>query len=173
MATLSPHIQDILKKLPTRPGCYIMKDAEGEVIYIGKAVNLRNRVRSYFQKPILEGPRYDKTVRLVENVADIEYIIVDSEIEALLTEINLIKAHKPRYNIRLKDDKRYPYIKVHWAEPYPKVTVTRRMEKDGSKYFGPYTNVSAVYQTLDVLRRAFPYFTCDRVITGNDDRDCM
>lgn len=173
MASVSPHLQEILKSLPTRPGVYLMKDAEGDVIYIGKAVNLRNRVRSYFQKSNLQGPFYDKTVRLVEQIADIEYIIVDSEIEALLTEINLIKAHKPRYNIRLKDDKRYPYIKVHWADPYPTVTVTRRMVKDGSKYFGPYTNVGAVYQTLDVLRRAFPYLTCDRVITGKDERACL
>jgi excinuclease ABC subunit C len=172
-SSVSPHIQEILKNLPARPGVYIMKDDQGVVIYIGKAVNLRNRVRSYFQKSNLQGPYYDKTVRLVESVVDIEYIIVDSEIEALLTEINLIKAHKPRYNVRLKDDKRYPYIKVHWAEPYPKVTVTRRMAKDGSKYFGPYTNVGAVYQTLDVLRRAFPYLTCDRVITGKDERACL
>lgn len=173
MAAVSQHIQDILKNLPTRPGVYLMKDAQGDVIYVGKAVNLRNRVRSYFQQRTVNGPYYDKTVRLVEHVADIEFIVVDSELEALLTEINLIKAHKPYYNVRLKDDKRYPYIKVHWADPFPKVTVTRRMEKDGSRYFGPYTNVSAVYQTLDVLRRAFPYLTCDRVITGQDERACL
>src|SRR5574341_1688893 len=173
MVSISPHIQEILKNLPTRPGVYLMKDAQGVVIYVGKAVNLRSRVRSYFQQRTLGGPYYDKTVRLVEHVADIEFIVVDSELEALLTEINLIKAHKPHYNVRLKDDKRYPYIKVHWADPFPKVTVTRRMGKDGSRYFGPYTNVSAVYQTLDVLRRAFPYLTCDRVITGQDERACL
>ncbi len=150
-----------------------MKDERGQVIYIGKAVNLRNRVRSYFHQRTLDGPHYDKTVRLVEHVADIEIIVVDSEIEALLTEINLIKAHKPHYNIRLKDDKRYPYIKVHWGDAFPKVTVTRRMERDGSHYFGPYTSASAVYQTLDVLRRAFPYLTCDRQITGMDERACL
>src|SRR5204862_3565642 len=116
-----------------------MKDAQGVVIYVGKAVSRRTRVRAYFQSRHPDGPRYDKTTRLVENVADIEIIVVDSEIEALLTEINLIKAHKPYYNVRLKDDKRYPYIKVHWADPFPKVTVTRRMVKDGSRYFGPYT----------------------------------
>mgnify|MGYP001404408358 CR=1 FL=1 len=99
--------------------------------------------------------------------------MVDSELEALLTEINLIKAHRPLYNIRLKDDKRYPYIKVHWADPYPKVTVTRRMVNDGSRYFGPYTNVAAVYQTLDILRKAFPYLTCDRDIDGQDERACL
>src|SRR5688500_14407812 len=107
MASVNPHIQEILKNLPSRPGVYIMKDTQGTVIYVGKAVNLRNRVRSYFQQRNLDGPRYEKTVRLVEHIADIEVIVVDSEIEALLTEINLIKAHKPHYNVRLKDDKRY------------------------------------------------------------------
>ncbi len=173
MNQISSHLQGILKNLPTRPGVYLMKDAQGTVIYVGKAVNLRSRVRSYFQQRTLHGPSYDKTVRLVEHVADIEFIVVDSEIEALLTEINLIKAHKPRFNVRLKDDKRYPYIKVHWADPFPKITVTRRMEKDGSRYFGPYTSAAAVYQTLDVLRRAFPYLTCDREITGQDERACL
>ena len=92
--------------------------------------------------------------------------MVGSELEALILEMNLIKKHRPRYNVRLKDDKRYPYIKVHWADPFPKVTVTRQMVQDGSRYFGPYTSVWAVHQTLDVLRRIFPYLTCDRVITG-------
>jgi excinuclease ABC subunit C len=173
-ADISPHIKEILKYLPTRPGVYLMKDAHSTVIYVGKAVNLRNRVRSYFQRRNLEGPYYDKTARLVENIADIEIVVVDSELEALLTEINLIKAHQPHYNIRLKDDKRYPYIKVTWSEPFPKVTVTRRIsKKDGSRYFGPYTSAAAVYQTLDVLRRAFPYLTCDRTITGQDERACL
>src|SRR5215470_1872220 len=167
MADVSPHLKEILKNLPTRPGVYLMKDAEGTVIYVGKAVNLRNRVRSYFHRAVTDGPLYEKTTRLVQNIADIEFIVVDSEIEALLTEINLIKAHRPQYNIRLKDDKRYPYIKVHWGDAFPSVTVTRRMVKDGSRYFGPYTSASAVYQTLDVLRRAFPFLTCDRVITGH------
>ncbi len=172
MSIASPRIQNILDSLPTRPGVYLMKNDRGEVIYVGKAVNLRSRVRSYFQPSTL-AQKHSKTARMVEQVADIDIIVVDSELEALLTEINLIKAHKPHYNIRLKDDKRYPYIKVHWADPYPKVTVTRRMVNDGSRYFGPYTNVSAVYQTLDVLRKAFPYLTCDRNIDGNDERACL
>ncbi len=172
MTDISPHIQNILDNLPPRPGVYLMKDAQGEVIYVGKAVSLRSRVRSYFQPSTLRATR-SKTVRLVENIADIEIIVVDSEIEALLTEINLIKSYQPQYNVRLKDDKRYPYIKVHWADAFPKVTVTRRMVKDGSRYFGPYTSVSAVYQTLDVLRKAFPYLTCDREITGQDARACL
>ena len=169
---VSPHIQSILDNLPTRPGVYLMKNEQGQVIYVGKAINLRNRVRSYFQPSTFNQP-YAKTAKLVKDVADIEIIVVQTELDALLTEINLIKAHQPHYNVRLKDDKRYPYIKVHWKDPFPTVTVTRRMVNDGSRYFGPYTNVSAVYQTLDVLRRAFPYLTCDRDITGNDERACL
>jgi excinuclease ABC subunit C len=167
---VSDHLQGILDTLPTRPGCYIMKDANGVIIYVGKAINLRNRVRSYFHS----GHDQDmKTRQLVRNIADLEWIVVDSELEALILEMNLIKKHRPHYNIRLKDDKRYPYIKVHWADPFPKVTVTRQMNKDGSRYFGPYTSVWAVHQTLDVLRRIFPYLTCDRVITGKDPRPCL
>ena len=172
MSIASSHIQQILDTLPTRPGVYLMKNAQGNVIYVGKAVNLRSRVRSYFHKGALTSS-HSKVATLAQQVADIEVIVVDSEIEALLTEINLIKAHRPRYNVRLKDDKRYPYIKVHWADPYPKVTVTRRMVNDGSRYFGPYTSAAAVYQTLDVLRKAFPYLTCDREITGQDERACL
>jgi excinuclease ABC subunit C len=110
MSEVASHIREILANLPARPGVYLMKNAQGEVIYVGKAVNLRNRVRSYFHKGTREGPERDKTVRLVQQIADIEFIVVASELEALLAEINLIKAHQPRFNIRLKDDKRYPYI---------------------------------------------------------------
>ncbi|NDJ53379.1 MAG: excinuclease ABC subunit UvrC [Chloroflexi bacterium] len=170
----APHLQDILDHLPTRPGVYLMKDTQGQIIYVGKAVNLRSRVRSYFQPSTLKGSiRANKIARLVDNIADIEVIVVDSELEALLTEINLIKAHQPFYNVRLKDDKRYPYIKVHWQEDFPKVTVTRRVARDGARYFGPYTNARAVYETLDVLRKAFPYLTCDREISGQDERACL
>jgi excinuclease ABC subunit C len=170
MVHLTDHLQGILDTLPTRPGCYIMKNASGTIIYVGKAVNLRNRVRSYFH----DGHDQDhKTRQLVRNISDIEWIVVDSELEALILEMNLIKKHRPQYNIRLKDDKRYPYIKVHWADPFPKVTVTRQMVKDGSRYFGPYTSVWAVHQTLDVLRRIFPYLTCDRDISGKDARPCL
>lgn len=173
MSEVNPHIKEILANLPARPGVYLMKNTQGQVVYVGKAVNLRNRVRSYFHKSTLDGPQYDKTVRLVQQIADIEFIVVASELEALLTEINLIKAHQPRYNIRLKDDKRYPYIKVHWADPFPKVTITRRMARDGSRYFGPYTSMAAVHQSVDALRRAFPFLSCDRDITGQDERACL
>ena len=162
-------LKTILDNLHAKPGCYLMKDAAGKIIYVGKAVNLRNRVRSYFHSQVDS----QKTVQLVKNIADIETIVVGSELEALILEMNLIKKHRPKYNVRLKDDKRYPYIKVHWHEPFPKVTVTRRMDQDGSRYFGPYTSVWAVQQTLDVLRKIFPYLTCDREITGNDPRACL
>ncbi len=168
---ISEHIQGILKTLPAKPGCYLMKNAEGTIIYVGKAISLKNRVRSYFHA---DASHDNKTRRLVREIAHIEWIVVGSELEALILEMNLIKKHRPKYNIRLKDDKRYPYIKVHWNEPFPKVTVTRQMdEKDGSRYFGPYTSAWAVYQTLDVLRKVFPYLTCDREITGLDKRACL
>ncbi|MBP6788632.1 MAG: excinuclease ABC subunit UvrC, partial [Candidatus Promineofilum sp.] len=127
------------------------------------------RVRSYFHSNVDS----IKTLRLRHQIADIEVIVTDSELEALLLEMNLIKQHQPRFNVRLKDDKRYPYIKVHWADPFPKVTVTRRMVRDGGRYFGPYTSVWAVQQTLDLLRKVFPYLTCDRLITGHDERACL
>jgi len=164
------HIQQILDTLPDKPGCYLMKDARGIIIYVGKAINLRNRVRSYFHSTSQKEP---KTRRLVREIADIEWIVVGSELEALILEMNLIKRHKPRFNVRLKDDKRYPYIKVHWGEPFPKVTVTRLMTNDGARYFGPYTSVWAVHQTLDLLRKIFPYLTCNREITGKDSRACL
>lgn len=167
---ISEKLQGILATLPTKPGCYIMKNAEGTIIYVGKAINLKNRVRSYFHA---DSSHDEKTRRLVQNIADLEWIVVGSELEALILEMNLIKKHRPKYNIRLKDDKRYPYIKVHWNEPFPHVTVTRQMTEDGSRYFGPYTSAWAVYQTLDVLRHIFPYLTCDREITGNDKRACL
>jgi excinuclease ABC subunit C len=137
---------------------------------VGKAVNLRNRLRSYFHNSAQQD---QKTRRLVRRIANIEWIIVGSELEALILEMNLIKRYRPQYNVRMKDDKRYPYIKVHWAEPFPKVTVTRLVAQDGSRYYGPYTSVWAVHQTLDVLRRVFPYLTCDREITGQDERACL
>ncbi len=167
---ITEHLQGILNTLPAKAGCYLMKNNEGRIIYVGKAINLRARVRSYFHS---ESSLDDKTRRLVREITDIEWIVVGSELEALILEMNLIKRHRPRYNIRLKDDKRYPYIKIHWADPFPKVTVTRQMTDDGSRYFGPYTSVLAVHQTLDVLRRIFPYLTCDREITGTDTRACL
>ncbi|NUQ60628.1 MAG: excinuclease ABC subunit UvrC [Anaerolineales bacterium] len=167
---MSEKLQGILATLPTKPGCYIYRNGEGTIIYIGKAINLKNRVRSYFHA---DASHDNKTRRLTREIADIEWIVVGSELEALILEMNLIKKHRPKYNIRLKDDKRYPYIKVHWDEDFPKVTVTRQMEENGARYFGPYTSAWAVHQTLEVLRKIFPYLTCDREITGNDPRACL
>jgi len=160
----------ILDSLPTKPGVYLYKNAAGKVIYVGKAVNLRARVRSYFHKSAQHTP---KTWRLVQEIADIEFIVAGSELEALLLENTLIKKHQPRYNVLLKDDKRYPYIKVHWQDPFPRVTTTRRILDDGARYFGPYTAASAAYQTLDLVRKIFPYLTCTRTITGQDERACL
>jgi excinuclease ABC subunit C len=167
---ISEHIQGILDTAPLKPGCYLMKDADGKVIYIGKAVILKHRLRSYFHGSAQED---HKTRKLVSHIADIEWILVGSELEALILEMNLIKKYRPHYNVRLVDDKSYPYIKVHWNDPFPKLTVTRQMVQDGSRYYGPYTSVWAVHQTLDVLRHIFPYLTCDRVITGRDARACL
>ncbi|MCW5852005.1 MAG: excinuclease ABC subunit UvrC [Anaerolineae bacterium] len=163
-------ITEKLKNLPTKPGNYLYRDAAGKVIYVGKAVNLRNRVRSYFQAGADHDP---KTQVLVQNIADLEWIERDTELEALIHEATLIKQYKPRFNIRLKDDKRYPYIKVSWNEDFPTATLTRRIEQDGARYYGPYTAAWAVYRTLDTLRKVFPYLTCSRVITGKDPRACL
>jgi len=167
---VSEKLQGILATLPPKPGCYIYRNIEGTIIYVGKAINIKNRVRSYFHA---DSSHDSKTRRLVRDIADIEWIVVGSELEALILEMNLIKKHRPKYNIRLKDDKRYPYIKIHWNEAFPKVTVTRQMAEDGSRYFGPYTSAWAVHQTLEALRRIFPYLTCDREITGQDPRACL
>ncbi len=164
-------LEQILKNLPAKPGVYLHKNGQGKVIYVGKAVNLKNRVRSYFHKSAtFSSP---KTRRLVEEIADIEFIVAESELEALLLENTLIKKHQPRYNVRLKDDKRYPYIKVHWQDPFPRVTTTRRLLNDGARYFGPYTAAWAAYQTLDLVRKIFPYLTCTRDIDGKDERACL
>src|SRR5215475_10936517 len=169
MFTPTEHIQTILKNLPRKPGCYLMKDAEGTIIYVGKAIDLHNRVRSYFSTSVQD----PKTLMLRESIADIEFIVLPSEIAALHTEYHLIQKHKPHYNIRLKDDKHYMYIAVRWGTDFPKVETTRRMDQDGSRYFGPYTSAFAARTALDVLRKAFPYLTCDREITGQDSRACL
>ena len=170
MLSVSPKLQDQLDTLPQKPGVYLMKSAGEKVIYVGKAINLRSRVRSYFHE---SAQHSTKLIRLTAEIDRIDFIITGSELEALILENTLIKRHQPRYNVRLKDDKNYPYIKVTWQEPFPKVLLTRRMTRDGERYFGPYTSVQAVHQTLDLLRKLFPYRTCNRAITGNDDRPCL
>jgi len=163
-------LQDRLDALPCKSGVYLMKDEAGQILYVGKAVNLRARIRSYFHA----SAEYNhKIQRLVARIADLDFIITASELEALILESNLIKRHQPRYNIRLKDDKHYPYLKVTWQEDYPRVLIVRRMEHDGARYFGPFTASWAVQQTLQTLRRVFRYLTCNRTITGQDERACL
>jgi len=160
-------VQEKLQLLPNSPGVYIMKDEQGRIIYVGKAVILKNRVRQYFQNSRNHSA---KVKAMVAKIADFETIITGSEIEALILECNLIKQHRPRYNISLKDDKTYPYIKVTVAEPYPRVFITRRVVKDGSRYFGPYTDAGAVHATLKLLRRLFPLRSCRQMTV---QRPCL
>ncbi|MCC6166684.1 MAG: excinuclease ABC subunit UvrC [Caldilineaceae bacterium] len=167
---LPERVQQKLINLPDSPGVYQMLDGEGKVIYVGKAIVLRNRVRSYFHASAQHTP---KTQALVEEIRDITWWVTQTELEALVLENELIKRYQPHYNIRLKDDKSFPYIKVNWQDDFPKIEVVRKMQKDGARYFGPYTSSRACYQTLDALRRVFPYLDCDRVITGHDERPCL
>lgn len=161
-----------IKNLPDKPGVYLMKNSLGEVIYVGKAKVLKNRVKSYFQK---SKNHSEKVKVMVKNIAEFEYIVTDSEMEALILECNLIKKYNPKYNILLKDDKFYPFIKITVNDDYPRVFVTRRFAKDGSKYFGPYTNGSAVYETLDLIYKIFPFRNCKLVIKENGEkvRPCL
>ena len=159
-----------LKATPSRPGVYIMKDASGEVLYVGKAASLRHRLSSYFASPSGLAP---KIRSMVKKVADFEYIVTESEQEAVILECNLIKEHKPPYNARLKDDKSYPFIKIDFNEDYPLVYITRRVTRDGSRYFGPFASVSSVRRTLSLLKKLFPYRSCTKTITGTDPRPCL
>ncbi len=153
-------IQEALKNLPERPGVYLMKDENRKVIYVGKAVVLKNRVRQYFHS-VKHTP---KVAAMVSYIKEFEYIVTDSEMEALILECNLIKKYRPRFNILLKDDKHYPYIKVTMNEMYPRIIKTRRVEKDGAKYFGPYLNVTVINDTINLLRKLFPLKTCNKIL---------
>ena len=161
-----------LKNLPSKPGVYLMKNSLGEVIYVGKAKILKNRVKSYFQN----SKNHSEKVRvMVKHIAEFEYIVTDSEMEALILECNLIKKYSPRYNILLKDDKFYPFIKITVNDDFPRVFVTRNYSKDGSKYFGPYTNGTAVYETINLINKIFPLRTCKLLIKegGEPVRPCL
>ena len=159
-----------LKSTPTRPGVYLMRDASQRVLYVGKAAILRHRVRSYFASSTNLAP---KIRRMVKRVADFEYIVTESEQEAVILECNLIKEHKPPYNARLKDDKSYPFIKIDLSEDFPQVYITRRVARDGSRYFGPFASAYSVRRTLALLKKLFPYRSCTKTITGNDPRPCL
>ncbi|MFR6291457.1 MAG: excinuclease ABC subunit UvrC [Peptococcaceae bacterium] len=161
-------LQTKLENLPTNPGVYLMKNDQGEIIYVGKAVNLRNRVRSYFREL---KPEQAKTKALVKHIADLEYILADNELEALVLECNLIKKYKPKYNISLKDDKTYPYLKIT-NEDYPQVLVTRKVLRDGARYFGPYPSVNELRNSLELIRKIFPFRSCRQKVFTND-RPCL
>jgi len=163
-------ITEQLKQLPTSPGVYLMKDGEGNILYVGKAANLYNRVRSYFGASDRLTP---KLKRLVARVSDIDFFVATSEQEALILELNLIKRHRPRYNVSLKDDKTFPYLKIDPGENWPRVHITRRLEQDGGYYFGPFANTKSLRQTLKLIKGIFPFRSCSRVITGSDPRPCL
>ena len=166
------NIQEELKKLPDKPGVYIMHDINDTIIYVGKAIILKNRVRSYFRESANHSPKIAKMVSLVERF---EYIVTDSELEALVLENNLIKEHKPKYNTMLKDDKTYPYIKVTMADVYPRILFSREMKKDKSKYFGPYTSAGAVKDTIELINKLYKLRTCNRKLPkdAGKERPCL
>ncbi|MCC6237624.1 MAG: excinuclease ABC subunit UvrC [Dehalococcoidia bacterium] len=159
-----------VRALPERPGVYIMRDARGDVIYIGKATRLRARVRSYFGSSRSLEP---KVAALVLQVHHLEHVVTRTEAEALHLEATLVKRHQPLFNVRLKDDKHYPYLKVDVQNPWPRVTITRRVENDGARYFGPYASAGSVRKSLDVAKKLFPWRSCTKVITGTDPRPCL
>lgn len=169
-STVSEKLRSQLAALPARPGVYLMRDSKGDVIYVGKAAKLRSRVRSYFGSPRSMEP---KTRVLREHIDDFEYIVCKNAGEALLLEAALIKRHQPFFNIRLKDDKRYPYLKVDRQNPWPRVFITRRIENDGARYFGPYASAGSVRATLDLVKKLFPWRSCTKEITGTDARPCL
>lgn len=166
------NIEEELKKLPARPGVYIMHDENDAIIYVGKAISLKNRVRQYFQSSRNKGPKIEQ---MVTRIRRFEYIVTDSELEALVLECNLIKEHRPKYNTMLKDDKTYPFIKVTMGEEYPRVLFSRTMKKDKSKYFGPYTSAGAVKDTIDLIRKLYKLRSCNRSLPKEigSDRPCL
>ncbi len=164
------HVRHQVRTLPEKPGVYIMRDAPGDVIYIGKATNLRSRVRSYFGSSRSLEP---KVRALAERVRTIEHVVTRTEAEALHLEATLVKRHQPVHNVRLKDDKHYPYLKIDVESPWPRVTITRRVESDGARYFGPYASAGSVRRTLSVVKKLFPWRSCTKEITGTDPRPCL
>ena len=163
-------LKRIYVNAPKKPGVYIMKDEKSKILYVGKSINLNARLASYFSREQKHDP---KTLALLKKVEGLEYILTDTEQEAILLECQLIKKHKPWYNVRLKDDKNYPYIKIDISEPYPLVYITRKIINDGAAYYGPYANAASVRKTLNLLKRLFPYRSCTKKITGTDERPCL
>jgi|TARA_Y100000996_G_scaffold339253_1_gene276144 excinuclease ABC subunit C len=166
----SPNIAEQLTKTPVNPGVYLMQDSNNQVLYVGKAKHLKNRIRSYFNSSSNLSPKIQQLVHKIERF---EFIVTETETEALILENNLIKQLKPYYNDRLKDDKTYPFIKVTLQEKFPKVLFTRNIKNDGSKYFGPFTSARSVRTTMNLLKKLFPYRSCTKTITGKDERPCL
>jgi excinuclease ABC subunit C len=166
----SAQLEEELKVLPTGPGVYLFKDEKGEVIYVGKAANLSSRVRSYFGAP---DNLSSKVQQLVYKINELEFMLTDSEQEALILECNLIKKYHPRYNVRLKDDKTFPYLKISIDEDWPGIYITRRFQKDGARYFGPFASAGSVRKTLKLIKGIFPFRSCNNAITGKDKRPCL
>src|SRR5438874_6810538 len=170
MRMTAPNLDEKLSRLPDRPGVYLYKDAKAQVIYVGKAASLRPRVRSYFQE---SRPHDAKTDALVRQIADLEYIVTDNELEALMLEANLVRKHRPRYNIILRDDKHYPFLKLTTNEAFPRLLVARRVQSDGALYFGPFYPATAMRETLKLTRQLFPLRTCSITIDGTLERPCI
>ena len=170
MVTTESLVTEQLKQLPASPGVYLMRDAENTILYVGKAANLRHRVNSYFTAQYKLSP---KLQQMVAQVHDVDFFVTNSEQEALILELNMIKQYRPRYNVRLKDDKSFPYLKISLNEEWPKLYMTRRLEKDGGRYFGPFASAWSVRETLKVLRGIFPFRSCSRLISGADARACL
>ena len=172
MAAITPQkkFDSHLRALPARPGVYIFRNAKGDVLYVGKAASLKSRVRSYFGAThAFEA----KTRRLVEQIEDIEFILTGTVQEALLLEATLVKRHQPFFNVRLKDDKHYPYLKIDLKEAWPRVEITRRVHSDGARYFGPFASAGSVRRSLDLVKKLFPWRSCTKTITGEDPRPCL
>jgi excinuclease ABC subunit C len=170
MLQTPPPIEQQLKRLPDKPGVYKFYDARGALLYVGKAQSLRSRVRSYFQKTAVLEPYKQQ---MVTEVADIQYLLAETPTQSLIWEADLVRHERPRYNVKLRDDKHYPYIRINVQDAWPKTMVARKMQRDGARYFGPFTDATSVRQTLDTINRLFPHILCNRIITGKDPRACL
>jgi len=169
-STMPALIEEQLKALPAKPGVYLFKDSQGKTIYVGKAASLRHRVRAYFSSSTNLSPKLE---RLVARISDFETIVTDSEQEALILECNLIKKYRPTYNVRLKDDKTFPYLRIDLNSDWPSVRITRRFHKNGDRYFGPFASASSLRQTLRLIKKIFPFRSCNKTITGKDPKPCL
>jgi len=163
-------LEEKLARVPDRPGVYLYRDGKAQVLYVGKAASLRSRVRSYFQEA---RPRDPKTDALVRQIKDLEYIVTDNELEAMMLEANLVRKHRPRYNIILRDDKHYPFLKLTTNEDFPRLLVARRVQQDGATYYGPFYPATAMRETLRLTRQLFPLRTCSITIDGRLERPCI